>query len=230
MKTIASVVSAIAVVNLMAILMAAGWLWQSGRLNGERVQKVREIFSTTIQQEKDQLAEEEKQKQQQEQQAEKEKLANRPPLTAEQQLASLQFDNEQIQLNIERTRNEAETLKSNLQKELAAISRERKQLADERAAFKKMQEDIRKTRESDQFEKTLAVYQTLDPAQVKKMWDSLLKQGKMTQVVTYLDAMQSRKAAAVIEEFAKENPDLAAELLQNLRTHGFSVAASEEGK
>ena len=48
MKTIWSIVSFLAVVNLLALTTFAVWLWHSDRLDGERVQQVRELFSMTI--------------------------------------------------------------------------------------------------------------------------------------------------------------------------------------
>ena len=48
MKTIWSIVSFLAVVHLLALATFAVWLWHSDRLDGARVQQVRELFSMTI--------------------------------------------------------------------------------------------------------------------------------------------------------------------------------------
>ncbi len=48
MKTIWNILSFLAVVHLLALGMFVAWLWHSDRLDGDRVQQVREMFSMTI--------------------------------------------------------------------------------------------------------------------------------------------------------------------------------------
>ncbi len=228
MKTIAAVVSALAVVNLMALLVAAGWLWQSDRLSPQRLEAVREIFALTN---AEQAAREEEAAQEAERQAqlaEEAQRANRPPLTADEQLTSLRYVNEQAELGIERARQELAILQKSLANEQAALSRERAELEADKLAFAQMQQEIRDARESNQFEQALTIYQGLDAPAVKDLWLRLIERGEMEQVITYLGAMQARKATEVIGEFEKEDPTLAAELLERLRTHGLPVASSEE--
>ncbi|MBC03957.1 MAG: hypothetical protein CMJ34_11755 [Phycisphaerae bacterium] len=48
MRTIWSTLSFLAVVNMLAILLAVGWLYQSGRIDTDRLERVRELFGSTI--------------------------------------------------------------------------------------------------------------------------------------------------------------------------------------
>jgi hypothetical protein len=229
MKTIAAAISAIAIVNLLALLVAGGWLWQSDRLSPERIDAVRELFSVTNAEEATQAEDAAAQAEREEQIAAEERKQNRPPLTADEQLATMSYTSEQAEISIARTKQELEILRQSLNNEKTALLRQRQQLEDKELAFEQRQEDLRVARESDQFEKALSLYQGLDAAAVKNIWMTLIQSGQTDQVVTYLGAMQARKATEVVAEFEKEDPTLAADLLERLRTHGFSVATSEDG-
>ncbi len=229
MKTIAAALSAIAIVNLLALLLAGGWLWQSDRLSRQRVAAVRELFTATNAEEAAQAEEVAAQAEQEERLAAEERKQNRPPLTADEQLATMSYTSEQAELNIARTKQELEILRRTLDNERTALLRQRQKLEEDELDFEQRQEDLRLARESDQFEKALSLYQGLDAAAVKNIWMTLIQSGQTDQVVSYLGAMQARKATEVVAEFEKEDPTLAADLLERLRTHGFSVASSEDG-
>ena len=48
MRTIWSTVAFIAIVNLLALLLTAGWLHQTGRIDRARVEQVRELFRLPV--------------------------------------------------------------------------------------------------------------------------------------------------------------------------------------
>jgi hypothetical protein len=230
MKTIAAAVSALAVVNLMALLFAVGWLWQTDRLSRERIEEVREIFAVTNAEAEEQAEQAAAEAEKQAEQAAAERRANQPPLTADAQLDTLNYVNQQAEMSIQRTRQEVEILQKALENEKVALAREREQFEAAKRAFEQEMEEIRQARESEQFQRTLAIYQGLDAAAVKDIWMTLINEGEVEQVVTYLGEMQARQATGVIEAIEKEDPTLAADLLERLRTHGFPVASSEEGQ
>lgn len=229
MKMIAAALSAIAVVNLLALLVAGGWLWQSDRLSRERVEAVRELFRLTNAEEEALAAEAAAETEREAMLAAEEAKRNRPPMTADEQLATMSYTSEQAEISIERTRQELAILRQSLENEEAALRRQREKLQKDERAFEQRQEDLRLARESEQFEKALNLYQGLDAVAVKDIWMTLIQDGETDQVITYLAAMQTRKATEVVAEFEKEDPTLAADLLERLRTHGFSVASSEDG-
>ena len=48
MKTAWNIVSFLAVVHLLALLMFAGWLWHTDRLDGDRLAELRALFAPTL--------------------------------------------------------------------------------------------------------------------------------------------------------------------------------------
>ena len=48
MRTIWSTLSFLAVVNMLAILLAIGWLYQSGRIDRDRMEEVRKLFRSSV--------------------------------------------------------------------------------------------------------------------------------------------------------------------------------------
>ena len=56
MKTLLKLVLVLAVANLLAVAGFVGWLFASGRVDGDRVTRVRDIFRPTIAEEQASLA------------------------------------------------------------------------------------------------------------------------------------------------------------------------------
>ena len=48
MKTLWNIVSFLAVVHLLALVMFVGWLWKSGRLDGARIDELREMLAVLL--------------------------------------------------------------------------------------------------------------------------------------------------------------------------------------
>lgn len=57
MRSLWSTLSFLAVVNMLAILLAIGWLYQSGRIDQDRLDQVREIFRLSVDDQRSQLEE-----------------------------------------------------------------------------------------------------------------------------------------------------------------------------
>ena len=53
MKSIWNAFSFLAVVHLLALLIFAGWLWKTDRLEGARLEAVRDLFAMSIQEQAD---------------------------------------------------------------------------------------------------------------------------------------------------------------------------------
>ena len=78
----------------------------------------------------------------------------------------------------------------------------------------------------EQFKKTVTLYEGLSADKAQAIMETLLNDGKVDQVVSYLNAMQSRAAKKIIEKF--DDPTVAADLLERLRTRGIQASAPEE--
>jgi len=86
---------------------------------------------------------------------------------------------------------------------------------------------------SEMFKKALATYEGLKPAASASMLLQLMRPGGGTgaldnagadQAVAYLNAMEDRTRTKIIAEFQKQDPALAAELLERLRTRATLAA------
>ncbi|MCK4871290.1 MAG: hypothetical protein KAS72_01050 [Phycisphaerales bacterium] len=228
LKPLVTIISVMAVINLLAMLLSVGWLWQSDRLNADRIDVIRELFAETTTAEQQRLDEEQAEADATQARTEAEAIANRLPMTAEAQLAHMQVASELDQLNIQHMKGDAEVLQRALDNKLRELEREREALSEKVQAFEEMVTRTREIQESEQFEKTLAIYQGLEPKEVKSIWKTMIGRGEIDVVVSFLNAMQTRKATAVISEIQKDDPTLAEQLLERLRTHGFAVASPED--
>ena len=89
MSTIGRLIKILALANLLAVLGFVGWLFGSGRVDGARLAKVRDIFKPTIAEEATTLAEGEAESAEEERlAAEERKLLEVPMARAEQIVAA----------------------------------------------------------------------------------------------------------------------------------------------
>ncbi len=217
--------STLAVANLLALVGFVFWLNATDRLNPDRVQQVRALLSTTISSE----------------QADKEKITadektaaaaaleaakiGKPPLTAEQRLDGKSAREEIDSQNSRRVQRETADLINTLVREREELERQRAQFQSQVDAFAAMRKKIAEEEGSEQFQKTVQVYQSVKPAEAKNMMSALIAADQKDQVVSYLNALSPRIASKIVSEFEKENPALASDLLERLRNRGTAVAS-----
>ncbi|USN98590.1 MAG: hypothetical protein H6810_10500 [Phycisphaeraceae bacterium] len=224
MKAIWNIITVMALANLIAIVGFVWWLHFSGRLDTDRFEQVRTMFSETIaQQQARETADEAAAKADAEQKAD-EKRMEIPPITASDALSmrieTSDIDRERIRLLERQVRDLTETL-----------SRERRKLDADRAAFEKERDDFQAMRdrlaaiEGDaQFAKSVGVLSKMKAADAKQTLSQLLPNDR-EQVVSYLDAMQERTRTDIISQFVKDGQaDLAAGLLEDIRVRGLEAA------
>lgn len=226
MRTLWTVVSTMAVANLLALGAFAVWLRVSDRLDTERLERVRQVFAETRAEQEAREAADQAEAARQDALIEAERDRLRPPLTAEERLGlsgEVGAVNEQT---VERLRREVEDLKRTLQRERAELDGQWAELRAEREGFEAMRRRIAEIEGGDQFKKATNLYQSLKPVQTRDAFQALIDQGEIEQVVSYLNAMQERPAAKVLAEF--EDPAVAADLLERLRTRGITARAPED--
>lgn len=221
MRTLWNVVSFLAVAHLLALVMFVGWLWQSGRLNRDRLDGVRATFSRTIEQEQadEKAAAEEAAR---ERLAEVEEMKRRhPALPASEQIRLTGMAAEQ---NVH-----AERRMADLRDQLAdEIERNRRQLElvnqaleTERKRYDQGIDDLEQRKNDAQFLKAVKLLESQPPKIAKERIVELVQSGELDQAVAYLDAMTPRAAGRILSEL--KEPDegkMATELLERLRTHG----------
>ncbi len=220
MRTVWIILSTLAIANLLALAGLAGWLVATDRLDRDRLESIRELLATTITEESAQI---------EQANAEADELAARDaalakarrlPLTSEQALALAESFDQLSTREIDRLDRQAQDLRRTLAQEQADLDQRREEFAAEVRAFDERRDAILELEGSEQFNKAVKLYQSLKAPVAKDIFQTLLMEGELEQVVAYLDAMSARPASKIIAEFEKEDPAVAAELLENLRTRG----------
>lgn len=226
MKGLWIIISTIALANFLAMAGLIGWLQMTDRLDATRLNEVRELFSTTLTDKENTAA---ALKAAEEEAAKKEAEAIRagtPPLSAAEAMVSERVQGEQQRQHVERLRREVEDLQRSLARERDELDEEWKRLRAEQDAFQVMRQRLAELEGSEQFERALRLYESLKPDQTQALLQQLIDEGNIEQVVSYLDAMQTRTASKVLAEF--KDPAVAAGLLERLRTRGLEARVPED--
>jgi hypothetical protein len=229
MRTLWNVVSFLAVVHLLAILMFIGWLWQSQRLSGERVQGVRALFSRTIaEQERDEAEAGAAAQAELRRDRERERRAN-PAMDSPAQIRHVSLVREQEAHALRRLEDEKNVLLKQLADSAAALDRQSRQLEQQRQEWETAVHDERRRKTDEQFMQTVRQYEQVPPRQGKSMIMQLVGQGQTSIAVSYLDAMSPRAAAKILREFKTgDELVLATELLERLRSFGVGDSSRHE--
>lgn len=226
MRSLWLIISTLAVAHILALAGFVGWLKATNRLSRDRVERVRLIFASTIDQER--AAAEEARIQLAADHAaldEQERMAL-PPEPAEARIGR-QDEAEQVEIQRAlRRQRELEDLRR-------ALARERQQLSEDAAALERAKEEfeayrkrLAQTEGAAQFKKALATLEAQKPKDAKDVLQALLAQGQTDEVVSYLSAMDERIRGKVLAEFVKDRPEVAADLLERLRTRGLQVGVA----
>ncbi len=229
MKKIWNILSFLAVVHLLALTMFVAWLWQSDRLDGERVQQVRSMFSMTIPEA--QVAAGRSQVQADAEVAELRDKArgDDPPFSS---AATIELSS-QVTRHTDQEIRRLEDAKLAMQTQAAEIER----AAEEREAESKSRVEAweatiaaeKMRQEDEQFGKAVKLLESQQPKQAKTMIVELVRIGKMDQAVAYINAMDDRKRGKLLGAFKSPvEQRLATELLEQLRTFGQPADASDD--
>jgi flagellar basal body-associated protein FliL len=241
MKTVWNIISVIAVANLLALAGVLLWLKSSDRLDTDRARALRELFSTTVTSDKAKAEAAAKEAEAAKALAEAEAKANKPPLTASEKLQSRVELTELDEQRMQRVRREVEDLRAALAREREELDKRWTQLETDRKAFEQLVADSTNGVSDEQFRKSLDVLQGLKAPAAKQLLVQMLnepgaaetaaqagaqvgapvlREGRMKRVTEYLNAMDERARGRIMAEFTKDDPALAAELLDALRRHG----------
>ncbi len=225
-RSIWTVVTTLALANLLVILGLTLWLGISGRLTTDRFERVREMLKETALEELDRLEIEAEELAAAELAELEAKKAMLPPISSEDRLALQSQHDAVMQQSLERTRRTLDDMRRTLELERTELDRSIAEFRAEKEAFEQMRERIAQIEGDAQFGKALTLYQSLQPKDAANTLKELYDRGDVEQVVAYLNSMESRKASKVVAQF---EPAVAADLLERLRTRGL-VAAVPEGR
>jgi flagellar motility protein MotE (MotC chaperone) len=203
MKKLFSVIMITLALNFLAAAAGVGWLWQSGKLDKDKVHAIKEIvFPAT-------------QASTQPTDAElaavaattrptlklEELLAKQAGRPATEQVAFMQtaFD-AQMRL-LDRRAREIADLQLLVEQGEVQLVKDRAALEAEKTRLKGREEETAKLQQDKGFQDSLELYKTMVPKQVKEIFMKL----DDAAVVRYLQAMEPRAAGKIIKEF--KTPD-----------------------
>ncbi len=217
-RSLWTLITVLAIANLLALLGLVGWLVGSGRLDADRFNDIRETLGETIVDQETRVASLERERTMEEAAAEAERRALIPPLTAADRLRNVNESEEVTRQRRERLTRDVRDLQRTLDRERETLDDRVAAFNQERDEFEMMRNRIRAIEGEEQFLKAVGHLQAQKPAKARDILQALMDAGEMDQAVAYLNAMSARQAAKVIGAF--EEPAVAADLLERLRTRG----------
>lgn len=228
MKSIWLILSMIALANILAIAGVVGWLSATDRLNRERVDRIRELLTKPVAVEVAELeALAVAQTKAQDDAVQAGKLAQ-PPVPAADRLAADQAEAELTLQRMLRRQREIDDLGSQLLRRQDELDRREQELQERIAAFDAQKAKYLAIEGTAQFQTALTTLEGLKAREAKATLEVLMTSGKDDEVIAYLAKMDERKRSAIMSEFAKEQPSVAADLLERLRTRGVTAAGAAE--
>lgn len=240
MRNLWTVVSVLALANLFAIGSFVGWLGASGRLDREWIDELRQLMGETPQARTERLATEVAQAEEREREAQE--LRDRvqtlmtSPMTAEELVGLQQEAAMAADQRMTRAMRELQDLRDLLARERAETDRLGEAIELQRAAFEARITERDNLLGQAQFRTAVDTLQGLRAPAARNvlmaMWDGQAEpsvgglDGRAI-VVEYLRAMDERQRNKVIAEFEKDDPTLAASLLERLRTDGVTPEVAD---
>lgn len=238
MKRLLTAFAALAIINLLGIAGAVGWLAATKRLSPERVEAIKQILHEPVPVEQARLAAEQAKAEAEAGPAE-EPLPGGPPV-ASGELVSMQLEQAKAdEFRIQRLAREESTLGQTIVQETRKLDDARREFAEEKGAFETKRAQIAALKGDEQFQAALSVLTQVKPDKAMSMLQEIIDgragavgvgdAGGMTgkdRAVAYLDELDEMVRGKIMSEFVKDSPTLAADLLERLRTFGMMADAS----
>jgi len=238
-KRVWTVISILAVANLLAFGGLVGWLKTSGRLDKDRMVRLKELFGPTIVQEKAQRDETDAKSAEATKKAAEDAKSLRPPINAADRLELSAQGEEVRRQQLASLEKQVDLLRASLARDAAEVSRNRDQLTQDQAAFEAMRKRVLEQEGSAQFKKTLSTLQDLKAEQAKKALKEMIAMtpaptgsastihSGLDLVVSYLNSMDGRSRVKIVNEFIQDDKAARPDLLERLRTRGLAFRAPE---
>jgi len=220
-KTLWTIINALILVHCAAIALFVLWLWQTGRIDGARVQQVRELFRSPVAVAKAEEAARADEAARQDAEAAEHARKQDPPLPSAVQVRLTHDVGAEADQAMQRVRDEGERLAAELARRESSLREEQADLDRAKKAWETSIAGSEDAASLEQFRKSVKLYESVPPKQAKQMLTGLIDGGARSQAVAYLDAMNPRTAAKILREFkSEEELKLASGLLEEIRTRG----------
>lgn len=240
MKRMLTVLSVLAIVNLLGIAGAIGWLVATQRLTTDRVEAVRQLIREPAPVEQARLEAEQKAAQESEAEAEAQRpLPDAPPIRADQMVSLRRDWEEATEFRSQRLDRENDVLAQTTAQVFRKLDKERAAFEAERERFQRQQQAIAALRGDEQFQAALSVLSAVKPAEAKTMLQEIIEERAgavgvidhpamtgLDRAVAYLDELDDLVRGKIMAEFVEDSPTVAAELLERIRTFGMMADAS----
>ena len=249
MKNLWTLLSVLAVANLIAIAALVGWLGMTHRLSAERIRAFKEVLLETVPDQHAREAGEASKKEADLKLAAAKAKENKPPMTAQEKLAVRLEATELDMQRYKKLQSDIEAMQTNLRAQADRLAAERAAFEADKTAFQALRKEVEGKTADEQFKKTLATLEAMD---TKNAVNTLLEvlagtglppaapaapAGGASQngetpapapeanpgedrALRYLNAMTASKRSEVVNMLGKTQPALAAKLLERLRTYG----------
>ncbi|MFZ9881292.1 MAG: hypothetical protein ACO3QC_07820 [Phycisphaerales bacterium] len=222
MKSMMRLVTVLAFANLLAIAGFVAWLGATGRLNRDRIDRVREVFAHTVTEE-ERLAGEEAAKAEESVRlaSEERRLLEVPMSRSEQIVSSARFE-QRAALAIRALEEERRRMQADLADREQSVTAREGALGERQSAWEKSIADEKARAIDEQFRKAVRLLEAMPAKQGKEWILELVKSGREDMAVTYLDAMNPAKSANLLKAFKGEDEaKVATDLLERLRQLGL---------
>lgn len=182
LKRVFNMVAILAIVNLVAMLSGAAYLLASGRIDGDRLNRIRQALVS-------EAAEEPA--------ATTQPTSSRPAVQAASEKIEYSQDLEEILARrLDRQRRELGDLLNLADAARLKLLRDREAFEREQVRWGQMRKAWEEQQHLDGFKKTLTYLEGMDP----KIAKGLLRDKKDADAARYLSSMNERKGRAIIEE------------------------------
>lgn len=222
MKSMMRLFTVLAFANLLAFAGFIAWLGATGRLNRERVDRVRDMFARTVADEERLAGEESAKEAEAVRLASEERRLLEVPMTRSEQIVSSERFEQRAALAIRALEDERRRMQAELTEREQGVAAREGKLGERQASWEKSIADEKARAIDEQFRKAVRLLEAMPPKQGKEWILELVKSGREDMAVTYLDAMNPAKSANLLKAFKGEDEaKVATDLLERLRRLGL---------
>ncbi len=240
MKRLWNILAVLAVANLLGMGGFVLWLQGTGRLSVDRLRAVRAALTPTLTEEAAAAAAAAAAAETADKERKEAARMAAPPESASEAIERQKQHDDATLQTVLRARREIDDLRRQLLDERAKLDGEWAALAADKKAWAAQREDVERLASSKQFKQALTTLEAQKPKDAQQLL-KLIHSGQSlpaagaqpapaasatgsAQAVAYLAAMQERTRGRVLAEWIKDDPAVAAELLESLRRRGVGEA------
>ena len=229
MKTLLKLIIVLAVFHLLAAAGFVGWLYQSGRIDSARLERVRDLFKPTIAEEN----------------AEHLKLADASarndldaaeinrlrelPMSSDEQIASSNRFEDRATLAMRALDEQQRRMQDDLRAREDSVSNRETALTQRQKEWEASIAAELERETAEQFRKAVRLLEAAPAKQAREWILELVNTQRADKAVAYLDAMNPAKSAGILKALKGEGESkVATDLLERLRMLGLESEAGVE--